>query len=168
MSSGEADELGRILASGGEQSLGLAYFHSYPPDRIASMFAVKFAGLSDSERDSLEALARDGVAAGERITERGPSGTLNPDDIPTNPFLYGDDPEGNRVRIIGVVEFPETGALIRVYEDFEDLPGIADMFAALKEKAGGIGEAYPKKFGLTPGEPIEARVVWIALAEKRF
>src|SRR3990172_3853083 len=108
MSSGQPyNSLGQILSEGGEQALAMAIFNDIGADGILLLFRRRFEPITDSDRQDLTALANAGLAAGSVLTAADPFELMDVSQMPVNPFLWGGEAAGRRIRIIGEWQFEE-------------------------------------------------------------
>lgn len=164
----EFDALGRILAENGEQSLALAQFYGWPESRVKRLMDKRFGSLTESDRDALQTLASAITESGRQLTEQLRSGVEPSVEIPVNPFLFGDEPAGERVRYIIEIESDDGEPVIRIYLDYPDIPHPADLIEDALEHGRDIIGRYPEKFGLSETEIEALNTVTIIGTVKRF
>lgn len=142
------DALGRILSSGGEQSLALALGRGYPGSRTEAMMLRRFGGDYSAASSSLTAFATGMLRAGALANQRQETGgELDPSEIPMNGFLDDDEMGGTRFKWSADVTFEGASSAVTVYlytatSDIEQM--INEALAAGYE----IVDNYRGKFGL--------------------
>lgn len=162
------NSLGQILASGGEIALGLAMSHGVSPERIQALFARRFDPLQPNDRATLEQIARAGVAAGEMLSGLAPGESIPIHSIPINPNLFGDEPAGRRIKIIGEWQFPNSEQWIETRLEYPDLPTLDQILEDIINKGRQVGNRCHDKFGLPIDEPVDITNVRITFTERRF
>jgi len=91
------NSLQQILSSGGSVALGLAYAYKWSKDKISGLFARKFEPMLPDDKSQLIQIAMQGARAASEINKIPASEQIDTNLIPTNPFLFGDEPGGARV-----------------------------------------------------------------------
>lgn len=163
------NELGQILANGGEIALGLAISRGWSSSQIALLFAQRFEPISEIDRQRLIGLANRAVVAASEINDLDDDDIIPPDMIPTNPYLFGDEPGGRRGKIAGRWQDENTGQWYDFRMDVADITDKAAMLEQANEMARDNWNKYPegKKGGFGQGE-LEHITIQLILAEKRF
>lgn len=162
------NELGQILSSGGEISLGLAILQDLGEAGFLLFFNRRFAPIRDEDRDTLISLAESMVAGGEAIDSLVIGDSISLDDIPINQWLFGGALEGRRILITGEVELPGADSRVQLRLPFSDTPTVEELREAFLGRGLDIASRYPEKFGLPPGESPAGGNVYILLPERVF
>lgn len=163
------NELGQILANGGEIALGLAISRGWTSGQIALLFRRRFEPITEADRARLTEIANRAVAAAEEINSMGEGESIDPSIIPTNPYLFGDEPEGKRGRMVGRFSPDEGEHWFDVYADLADITDREEMLQAIQELAESNWIKYPegtaRGFG---GAPMESLLIEIKVVVKRY
>jgi len=157
--------LGEALASGAEQFAARALRGFSPQAQIERMVSRKFGTLSSGDFGRLMELARRVEQAGRNVQF---GRQLSGDDIPVNPALFGAEPGGRRVRVIGDLGLEPDEPLISVIVDFADLPSPDELYRELLSRAFEIINMYPEKFDIDPDMIDSLNVLDIVTIERRF
>lgn len=162
------NELGQILASGGEVALGLALYHGWDSGKIALLIGKRLKVAPGSDQETLQALAEDAIASGEYLNSLQPGETIDPNKIAFNPSLFGDDPGGRRWRWEAEYRFGEGGDWWRLTSgeaDFGQLNQVVDIIAGAAVQNENTYRAKEGVAGEQGSQPPEIR---FTLAERRF
>jgi len=140
------NEYGQLLAEGFDVALAIAFANDYPQSRIDAIILRYARNVDQSVIDQVTDLARQEVAAGEYINGLGPDDEIDLDQIPINPYLFGDEPAGRRV--FTSTEFNVNGGPQGYRMDLElpDLTTKSAIEAAAKDEATGYVNTSPKAF----------------------
>jgi hypothetical protein len=160
--------LGQILSGQGEMAVGLAILQKGGAGGALAFISKKFGFLGDDERDALFKLSESMVAAGATVNQLPPGTSINLNDVPLNPFLFGGDLEGRRSLFTGEVEIPGAEHRVQIRLPFTDVPSIDELREAFLSRALEIAGQYPGKFGLPVGSPMVGGQVYILLPERAF
>ena len=164
----EYNSLGQILAAGGEQAIAKAIFEGRSPDWISLMIDRRFGPLLESDKQRLGEIGSEIASAGEKVNNRSAIDRLKLADIPINSSLYGAESEGQRVRVIGVIDNEFGEPVIRVTLDFPDLPTEDEMRQAILDRGRDIIGMYPNRFKNAPEDLDELTMVEIVGIVRRF
>lgn len=163
------NELGQILAGGGDIALGLAISRGWTSTQIALLFARRFEPMRPGDRERLTALAERAVEAAGTIEGLDLSDPVDPSTIPTNPYLFGDEPDGRRAKLVGRFS-PDDGInWFDVYADLADITDKEEMFQAIQDLAESNWNKYPEggKGGFG-GPPMTSLTIELTLIVKRY
>src|SRR3989304_1584072 len=128
MSTGnEYNQYGQILASGGEKAIAFATLRIQDMFKVRARLEKKYGPMPDSVWQKLLGVADDIVKSGETLERLPVDETPLPGMLPRNPFLFGDDWSGKRVRIITHTTDPETGGSVDFWWDLPDLYSRAEL-----------------------------------------
>lgn len=132
--------------------------------RAASLFVAPTAELVDT----LLELATSEADAGQRIKISGRNDPNWLANLPTNPHLFGDESDGDRV-IIGVEFQDESGKSI-IFVPIRDTGKrtAAEMIALAAAKATDIMGDYPRNFGQHTADDIDVDQIDILYGSRRF
>jgi hypothetical protein len=143
------DGLGRIFATGGEQSFALAVARGYSPSRIDSIMERRYGDDYRSAGGTLAAFAAGMLLAGNRANQAMETGEeLDGSIIPRNEFLPDDEMGGSRYKWAADVTFEGANAAVTVYFYTAGL----DINSALDDAISGgsdIVDNYRQKFGIS-------------------
>lgn len=169
MSSGQPyDELGRILAEGGEISLGIAISHGYSPARIALLVARKMAGATQEQLAEVEKLARQAIDAAEKLNQmRGPD-KIDPSIFPLNERLFGDNPDGRRAFVSIDFRINDLPGKYRLDVGLADIGTLDQLLEHAREEAERRIGASPKAFGVSSLKDVASFTWSVTVAERRF
>jgi len=171
MSEGESqpyNSLGQIIAAGGEIALGLAIVHGWTDRQIALLFSRRFEPMRAEDRQRLTDIANAAIGAADRINAIPVGGDISLSDVPIIPGLFGDEPEGRRVKIIGEWQFEEGGQWYETRLDLADLPSLLELARLIAQHGREVGQACRDKFGFDKEEPIPVSGVRITFAGRGF
>lgn len=166
------DELGRIIAAGGEQE-AMEFAGSVGGGQPLLIFIRgRHPRLSENEVVILAELAEQGAAAGDAI-ERTPSDqVINLDAVPVNPILYGDEPDGRRIRVsvtaTTATNTHGTEATIAVNLDFPTMPTPEEIREEILKTIEMITRDYPERFGQDEMEDLEQIEITVNSAQRRY
>lgn len=163
------NELGQILSQGGDIALGMAIARGWSSQQIALLFSRRFEPMRPEDRDRLTSHANQMVEAAKRIGLQLPDEVVDPEGIPTNPYLFGDEPEGRRATLVGRFSPDDGGKWFNVYADLADITDQESMLQAIQELAEANWNKYPegntKGFG---GGPMTSLTIELTLIVKRY
>lgn len=162
------NELGQILANGGEIALGLAISRGWTSSQIALLFSRRFEPMRDDDRKRLVDVAERAVAAGNALNDLYPDGVIDPNAIPDNPYLFGDDPAGRRARMAGRFTVDEGATWFDFRIDVADIESKSELLYAAEELIRENWSKYPEGKTGGFGGPMPHLTIEIILAEKRF
>jgi hypothetical protein len=162
------NEIGQILAAGGEQAVGLAYSAGFNSGYIDAMILRRWGISSGGGFLLLKALGKKGAEAAEMMDTLAPGDNVPIDEMPINPKMPGGGEGGNRFRWIAEVTFQESGQSIIVRGWGNGSESVEDLYGAAFDTASDIGTRYPGKFGLTSGEDPSAANVRFLFQGKAF
>jgi hypothetical protein len=162
------NELGQILASGGEIALGLAIAKGWTGSQIALLFARRFDPMRPEDRDRLIDLANRALQAASDISDMPPDADIDPSGIPTNPYLFGDDPSGRRAKVAGRFTVDEGVNWFDYRHDISDITNREQMLNEIQAAIEQDWSKYPEGGGKKFGGPMEHLTIELTLTEKRF
>lgn len=149
MASGQPyDELGRILAEGGDIALGVAISHGSSPARIALIVRRHMANATEAEIAAVTRLANQGVDAARKLQDMPGSETINPADIPVNTLLFGDTPDGRRALVSVDFSVNDTDRWYRIDIGVVDISNQDAMLESAREEAERRLTDSPKGFNV--------------------
>jgi len=162
------NELGQILANGGEIALGLAISRGWSSQQIALLFSRRFEPITPQDRQRLTSLAERAVAAAAAINEMEADNAIDLEDIPVNPYLFGDDPSGRRGKVAGRFTLDEGEHWFDFRHDTADIGSVSQMMADVE--AGILSDLakYPEGGGGKFGGNVEHLTIKLELTERRF
>lgn len=134
------------LSSGAEIGLSRAIFFGGGLAAAGYFIEKRLGGLTASELGTMVSLAEETLAAGNYITALGPTDRIDPRRIPINPYAFGDDWEGKRLRWWGEWNIPGTTEWYQFSGTLPDITDKSDIEAFAAGLAMGWVEKYPKKF----------------------
>lgn len=162
------NELGQILAQGGEIPIGIAISLGYGRQRIGKLIERKFGAMLESDVAKLYGIAEAGANAGRLITEKGIQTPIDLADIPTN-ALWGESlHQGNRGIIVAEYSPAEEGSRIQTRFWIPDFNSIEQLFSDLKETLAKWQKQSPGAFGTVLKEYFPDFDISILFAERRF
>lgn len=162
------NSLGQILSNRGEVALGLAHWNRWPAPKIESFKANRFGILLPNEMESLESIAKRGSEVHERII-LGPKGEpFDPDILPTNPYLFGDQSEGQRILLVTESINNATGRKFQERITYPDVISWDDALLQAIENLFAWADQYEEKAKKSGWESWSDVDVFIAFGEKRF
>lgn len=162
------DELGRILAVGGEMTVVRGMIMGRTEAQIRSTLGRKVAAFSDETFAKLATGARAIIAAGGRVGALEPGELISAANIPINSALFADDTVGRRIRLLGHV-FDENG--MPTLEIVHDLPDFTSLDQLLHEISEYIHETAKKYADFAARLPLEflfTRLWRVSAIEARF
>lgn len=156
------------LSKGAEITAGIGTFYQWSKERLVTTLSTRFGLENPEDIDELLTFSRSGVE-GARHVQDDPTGIEAwLDSIPTNPYLFGDDPAGRRGLYVGEFQPIPGGRWYRTDIGFEDLPDLEDWQSAVMAEAIRRIHASPQAFGL-PGRGRDSSIdVRLVFAERRF
>lgn len=162
------NELGQILAEGGEIALGLAIARGWSGAQIALLFARRFDPMTEMDRQRLIGIANRAVVAASAINEMDPDAAIDLSLIPENPYLFGDEPSGRRGKVAGRFTVDEGQNWFDFRVDVADITNPAAMFEAAEETIKADWSKYPEGGGKKFGGAMESLTIELLLTERRF
>jgi hypothetical protein len=99
MATNPYNAFGQILASGGERSVAMLIADGADNDRIIQFFARNYPQAGPQDRDDTVAIANAGLGAASSINATPLMDRLPLGQIPVNGAIFGDDPQGARLRL---------------------------------------------------------------------
>jgi len=162
------NQLGQILATGGEQSVALAMDRGWGSTRIVSMLARRYGPIASDTYESVRGIADSILRAGEGAFDVDITGRIPAERIPVVPELFGDDNEGQRTRYTAEVEFEGATNSVLVYGSFANIPTADELEEDAANRAGAIADQYRGKFGLADDAEIIPANIRIVLLERKF
>lgn len=162
------NELGQILSSGGEIALGLAISRGWSSSQIALLFSRRFDPMRDEDRQRLIDIANRAVAAAAQISDMPPDEDIDPNVIPTNPYLFGDDPSGRRAKVAGRFTVDEGANWFDFRHDISDIGNREQMLDEIQAAIESDFSKYPEGGGSKFGGPMEHLTIELVLTVKRF
>lgn len=166
------DSLGRIMAAGGDRPLTIASAGGMPLIGLIALTRARFPGLSEEDSVILAELAESQARAGSLLTNRGGGGSVEPEVIPLNRGLYGDNPQGRRVQVVAEVVYQDeeqgTERKTKVAVDFGHIPTLEEINAEILKQIEEIYRQYPERYGQNePGNESDAQIQ-ILSASRRY
>lgn len=143
------NEIGQILAAGGDQAVGLAYSAGWTNGMIDAMILKRWGLSSGGGFLLLKSLGRQGSAAANLLDGLSGDDGVPLEEMPINPKLPGGGEGGKRFRWIAEVTFQESGQSIIVRGWGNGSETVEDLYGSAFDTASDIGTRYPGKFGLT-------------------
>lgn len=162
------NELGQILANGGEIALGLAISKGWTGSQIALLFARRFEPMRPEDRERLTGLANAALTAAAQISEMGPDDDIDPNTIPTNPYLFGSDPAGRRAKIAGRFTVDAGLNWFDYRHNVSDITNREQMLEEIQAAIESDWSKYPEGSGKKFGGAMEHLTIELILTEKRF
>jgi len=122
MSTGrEFNQYGQILAGGGEIAIAFATMRVQDLFKVRGRLEKKYGPMPQSVWDRLLGVADDIIASGERLEGLPADEIPSPDMVTRNPYLFGDEWQGKRVRLITHSINEVTGEPVDFWWDLPDL-----------------------------------------------
>lgn len=163
------NELGQILAAGGEIALGLAISRGWTSGQIGLLFAKRFDPITEHDRARLFAIANAAVEAAATIQAMDPESPIDLETIPTNPFLFGDEPGGRRGSVAGRFMNEATGQWYDIRVDVADISNPQAMFDDAAELIRSNWSKYPEgTTGAFGKGQLDQITIELHLVERRF
>jgi len=139
---------------------------------LRKIASERFPNLAPRDVNAVISVAQRAALAG-RMAVTGPHDEIPPlEDIPINPDLFGDDPQGRRFQ--GVVEVnvadPDSDAEynVRLTIDFATLPDFDELFDRVIEFINQLIDNYPGRFGQMTDFEAEELALDIIGLQRRF
>lgn len=190
MSDNPYNSLGQILSHGGEIALARAISRGWSSSKIDSLFAKRFEPIRGEDREALMDFSERGLEAGRFVTMRNTPDAMwkaewksihesmvdkilsNDDDwleeIPINPNLYGDEPNGRRFHYVGVLIGDDGKEMFTVRGDLADALSDADIIEDANRQAHKNKNDSPRSFKGITLEDIDEATIHIVFLERRF
>jgi hypothetical protein len=128
MSTGnQFNQYGQILSTGGEIAIAFAMLRGADVLAVRSRLEKRYGPMPDNIWAQLLGIARETIAAGETLEGLPSDERPSPDMVVRNPFLFGDDWSGKRVRIITNSVNEMTGEPVDFWWDLPDLYERAEL-----------------------------------------
>lgn len=166
------DELGRILSAGGERAAITEAMRGSGGSELLAFILGRYSRLSPEQAGQLAEHVTDSIAAAGIAREVNAAESLQLDTIPVNPLLYGNDPEGRRIRadVEAVVVDTATGGerTIRLNVDFPTPPSMDEIREAVLSAIEEIFDQYPEKFGDWEAGDIDDVNLTLNALERRY
>lgn len=149
MATNLSTSLREILAAGGEQSLIRQVKAGATPETLYSVVSSRFPNLPTTDYGHLIAAATRAVQAASGM-EGSRGGSFPPlGEIPINPDLFGDEPDGRRFRVnVETSVFDDHSgktAHLRVNVDFSTMPDFDELFDRVIEMIDRIHDSDPTR-----------------------
>lgn len=157
-----------VLMKGGEIATGIGVFYGWGREKLGSMISTRF-GLGEPQiQQNLIDFATRGVTAANIIRTTNQIGLIGIDDIPVNPYLFGDEPEGRRGRYVGEFQLEPDGRWYRIDVDVADFENLEQLDAYVADEAfRRIGDS-PGAFGVAAGVVPVIFDIRIIFVERKF
>lgn len=168
MSTQPYNELGQILAEGGEIALATAILNGWSDERIAVLFQRRFEPITDSDRAALWRLSEDMVSAGRYLRDLPLDAPIDKANIPVNSRLGDEDEMGaaeyykGRVRVPGTEQWYDIG----VFTGRAD--SLSDIVDEILRQAQEYMDISPEGFGRMLGGDANNLDVSIDLSERKY
>jgi len=162
------DELGRILASGGDFALANLMFSGATTEEIDKWRLVRFPDGTDDQWRQLREIAEQTRIAGERQLLLEYSDDEKRDITPVNDRLFGDEPGGRRSKFSFDVVNPDGKAIWSGTIDFPDWPTGDELEAAIRDQLRDQSDASPKAWRKAGGGDVAETTIQIIGASRRF
>jgi hypothetical protein len=147
------------LSSGAEVGLSRAIFFGGGLAAAGYFIEKRLSGLTQSELGTVVSLAEEALAAGNYISALGSTDLIDPKRIPINPYAFGDDWGGKRLRWWGEWNIPGTTEWYQFSGTLPDITDKSAIIAYASALAFSYIEAYPNKFqGPLGGVPTDVNV----------
>lgn len=162
------NELGQILAEGGEIALGLAIANGWTDSQLSALFARRFLPMRDEDREQLTGLAQAAVEAANIFNATDPQDRLNPADIPLNKWLPTERIGNNRLYWIGEFSFDAGESWFAVRGTSADITPGGEILSQIAEEATRRAGKSPAQFGVPSDEESPAPMVRMIFMERGF
>jgi hypothetical protein len=161
-------KLAVAMSKGAETTAGIGTFYQWSKERLTTTLAKRFGLENPEDIAQLINFARSGVDGARGIQDDLTGIDQWLDAIPTNPYLFGDEPEGQRGLYIGEFQVIPGGKWHRTHIGFEDIPDLADWQSDIMAEAiRRIGRS-PHAFGLPGGPETASLDIRLIFVERRF
>lgn len=162
------NELGQILASGGEIALGLAISRGWSDRQIALLFARRFEPMREEDRERLVTTANRMVEAARYLNDIGDDDEIQLGNVPINPYLFGINPGGARAKVAYRFSVDEGVNWFDGRIDAHDLSSKAALFDLIEEQINIDFAKYPEGGGSRFGGAKEHLTIEVTITERRF
>jgi len=160
--------LRRMLSTGED----VAMAHAIANDNVkrqAGIISRWFSwGATDDDVSVVKGLATEATIAGNLLSGLDPQAGIDLSTIPTNPLLFGDNPEGRRIYIGSEFWIPGVENAFGLRMDFPDLRSTDQILEELEDEALKRIKDSPLGFGLTAAAALALDRSAISVAIKRF
>jgi hypothetical protein len=157
-----------VFTFGGEKYTGSALEAGIPENTIDQRLQTKFGETTQSDLALTRDFGRAGVDFGTELTARLGESGIDLSGAPVNPFLFGDDPAGNRFFWRGRVYVDELGRWVHIDVIAPDFVSGEQLREEFINEALRRITSSPRGFGIPPGETPTILDVQIIFGERRF
>ena len=170
MSTGnQFNQYGQILSSGGEIAIAFALLRGQPVSAVRARLEKKYGPMSDSIWQQLLDASGEMIDAGTTLEGLPSDETPTPDMLPRNPYLFGDDWAGKRVRIITHSENVSTGEPVDFWWDLPDLYDKSELEMYWEDQMRDYTDTYERlRKWLQEQQQIAIAKHTIIIAERRY
>jgi hypothetical protein len=170
MSTGnEYDGYGRILASGGEIAIAFATLRLSDMFKVRARLEKKYGAMPDNVWQKLLSVGDEIIKGGETLQNLPPDEKPTLEMVPRNPYLFGDDWSGKRVRIITHSVNEITGEPVDFWWDLPDLLERSEMDEFFADQLRDYEDTYERLARWLAQENIRRLVKHqIIIAERRY
>lgn len=162
------DALGRILSEGGELTVGYGLHQGWSQERINAILERRFGAMDDETRDLVYQFGRGTLAGGRGLNALALDTPIDMGTIIVNPWVFGSDPAGRRLKLITNATGENGAFSIDVWHDVPDMLTTRMIVGDTMQYAVKTWQLYPGRFNVTePIQPDQINVTFI-MAERRF
>lgn len=163
------NSLGQILAAGGEVSVGLLIARGASQADVISEIQQKYPDLPVNDVAALYDISLGMAQAGVNLTAGNASQLFDLGLIPVNPSLFGDEPDGRRIKLVINAFSQATGKDTLFYTELADSLDLATVFADAADKLQQWVDESPEMLERMGVNVEEAKLhLSILFAERRF
>ena len=162
------DELGRILASGGDFALANLMFSGATAEEIDKWRLVRFPDGTDDQWRQLREIAEQTRIAGERQLRIDLSDDEKRDITPVNDQLFGDEAGGRRSKFSFEVTNDDGKSIWKGTIELPDWPAGGELEEAIREQLEKQSEKYKGAWQNAGGGDVSETTIQIIGASRRF
>lgn len=162
------NELGQILATGGEIALAIGFSHGRSDMDTIAYIRTRFPPLPRDDEDFLVRLSKSMSEMDDVIKSFDPSMQLPVTSFPRNPLLFGDDWGGKRIAIGFDASIEGSDQTVQIRTSFPDVPTFEDLLRAAEEELERRIRKSPGEFAGMDEEKLDEIILHILYAERRF
>lgn len=162
------NSFGQILRQGGEIALSIAKGLGFSESRIARLIEHRLRPDGPQTLSEIHQFTDDMIAAGRSANQLARDQQIPITDIPVNPYLFGDEPQGRRAFYTGEFTIEGIDKPYRVDVELADITTTGAIFEAMNAEAIRKIRQSPPAFGVTAEQAEAITNLFLIAGERRY